>query len=374
MNNHIDEIKKILDKFDYVGVSLLHTDGSRIDYNESFGYKDLDALSEITPNTIFRVASISKVIVCLACLKLYEQGLVDLTNDISEYLGYKIRNPYYPKTAITLEMLMTQTSSISDAGFNNKGYDGVNTHLYEVSLKRMLIDPSYEHYNKDTYLNSKPGSTWCYSNFGCGIMACIVELVSGMLFTDYVKQVILDPLNIDGGFRITDIASKNYISSLYKYDKGFHLTCNLESFMKNQYPRFSLGDNFRGPAGGLFISILDLSKIIQLLMNKGVYNSIHLFEESTIKEMEKVHWKGISNDPEYKAKGLQLLLLDGYSKYTLKGHFGCAYGLRSFMLYNDSHGYIMICNGANYLEGYNLSCEFNDLLLKKLVDVFEEKE
>ena len=129
------------------------------------------------------------------------------------------------------------------------------------------------------------------------------------------------------------------------------------------FPKYPIGDNFRGPAGGLFISPKDLSKIMIMMMNKGVYNGMRLYKEETISEMEKLHYDKYIYDRQYKGKGLQLCHLPFFTKEPLYGHFGYAYGLRSFMFYNRENGYIFMCSGSNYqMTDINISTMLKDVL------------
>ncbi len=327
-----------------IGISALICDKKQIIDTYYFGKRSLEENLETTPDTIYRIASISKVVVAIGALMLYDEGRLDIYQDISNYLGYKVRNPYFPDDIITIEMLMTQTSSINDGADHKLGYDGVNGPRFYVELKRLLTDPTYEYYTSKTFLKMHPGSTFCYSNFGCGILACIIEKVSGMYFTDFIKERLLDPLHLDAGFRSDDIKKIDKIASLY--DENI-LQRDANMFLKNVFPRYPLGDNFRGPAGGLFISAQDLSKITRMLMNKGVYEGKRYLKEETILNMEKIHWKTLYPDGLYTQKGLQLLILDDYGP-RLYGHTGSAYGLKSFMFFNDEYGYIFLCNGSNF--------------------------
>lgn len=344
-----EQIENLMNKYNYVGVATMIVDNNNI-YTSCNGYSDLDKKTTITEDSIFRIASISKVIIALGIMKLYEEHKVDIKEDISVYLGYKVRNPHFPDAKITLEMLMTQTSSISDGADNVKGYDGVNGPKMEIKLRDLLTNPKFEYYLDKTFNNVLPGSTFEYSNFGCGILACIIEKVSGVYFSDYIRDKILLPLDIDGSYRISDIVHRDRVVTLYDYDEKenkFILSRNLDMFLKYEFPRYSLGDNFRMPAGGLFISLNDLSKIMKMMMDYGVYKNVRIFQPSTIEFMKEVHWHGTSDDPQYKKKGLQLLILEGYGE-PLYGHFGNAYGLRSYMLFGQTRGYIFLCNGANF--------------------------
>lgn len=347
--NYKKQYEELINKYKYVGVASMVRDGNKV-YTSCNGYSDLSKLNKITEDSIFRIASISKVIVALGIMKLYEEHKIDIKEDISTYLGYKVRNPYFPNVKITLEMLMTQTSSISDGADEVKGYDGVNGPKIDIKLKDLLTNPDFEYYLDRTFNKVMPGSTFEYSNFGCGILACIIEKVSGMYFSDYIREKILLPLDIDGSYRISDIVHKDRVVALYDYDENndeFVLSRNLEMFLEYEYPKYSLGDNFRMPAGGLFISLNNLGKIMKMMMDYGIYNNTRIFEPSTIEFMKEIHWQGISDDPQYRKKGLQLLILEGYGE-PLYGHFGSAYGLKSFMLFGHTRGYIFLCNGAKF--------------------------
>lgn len=341
--------KEILDKIskdnNTIGVCSLIADTKEIKDIYCYGKRSKEKNLDITPNSIFRIASVSKIIVALAALMLHDEGKMDIYEDISKYLGYLVRNPHFPNHIITTEMLMTQTSSINDGEDEVLGYDGVNGKHFYVSLERLLTDPNYEYYLDRTFMNVKPGSTFCYSNFGCGILACIVEKVSGQYFTDFIKERLLDKMNLDASFRANEIKNKDLIASLYRNDGSLAITG--ERFVETTYPKHPLGDNFRGPAGGLFISPVDLSKIMQMLMNNGTYENHTYLSKEMMKDMKDIHWKTLCPDGMYKQKGLQLMITDDY-KYRLHGHLGNAYGLRSYMLFTDNIGYIFICNGANF--------------------------
>ena len=369
-----------MNKYKYSGINALLFTKDEVLESVSLGFASLEKQTELKLDNIFRIASISKVIVGLGIMKLVEEGKIDVEEDISKYLGYLVRNPHFPEDVIKVKYVMTQTSSISDADEPVKGYDGVNGPFVHVPLQDLLTNKEYEYYTPKTYLPYKPGTYFEYSNFGCGILACIIEKVTGKYFTDYIREVLLLPLQIDGSFRAEDIINKDKIVSLYTYDNDEpNLTRDSERFVKNFFPRYPLGDNFRGPAGGLFISALDLLKIAQMMMNKGTYKGIELFKKETIELMEKEAWRGYAKgDPSYKAKGLQLNLLEtNLWPYTgalgLKGHFGFAYGVMTFMFYNKDFGMIFFTSGSNSKERKDAIREIEYNAMKELIDIYQEK-
>lgn len=351
---YLDKYNEFIKQFKMVGSNVIFLRNDFYLENECSGYQHIEKNQKTSFDTIYRIASISKVIVTIGVLKLYEKGLIDLDEDVSKYLGFTVRNPKYPNDIITTRMIMTQTSSIIDDGdFVDglyKGYDGSNCTDDYIMLEELLTPGSKRFYKG--YSDYKPGTNFIYSNLGCGILACLIERITNEYFPEYIKKELLHPLNIKSGFRLEDIEDIKNLAGHYNYDNendSFKLYRDEDSFRKVQCLKYPIGQNFRGVAGGLYITAYNLSKIMQMLMNKGIYKNIRILEEKTVIEMEQVWWSGTPTDPTYKKKGLQMIIMDQFTKDPLKGHFGNAYGLRSFMLYNKNGGLIFLCNGANFI-------------------------
>ena len=352
MISYLKGYNEFIKQFEMVGSNVVYLSHDNHFEQVSTGFSSLENNILTNSNSIYRIASISKVIVAIGVLKLVDEKMLDLDEDISNYLGFDVRNPYHPEDIITIRQLMTQTSSISDeGGFIDgiyKGYDGANSTDDFIKIFD-LLNPNSKHYYK-TFTKSKPGEDFLYSNFGCGILACIIEKVTGIYFPQYIKDVLLKPLGIYSGFRLEDLKYPENLVSHYLYENGkFVLYRDYDSFKKVQCLKYPLGENYRGVAGGLYISAYDLSKIMKMLMNKGLFENTRILKEETVVEMEKVQWRGMPLDPTYKQKGLQMIIMDEFTNKPLKGHFGNAYGLRSFMLYNELGGIIFLCNGANFI-------------------------
>ena len=371
MIKYLKEYNEFIKQFELVGSNVLFLRKDVYVETVSTGYASLENNILSHPNSIYRIASISKVIVAVGLLKLYEKGLVDLDEDISKYLGFKVRNPKYEEQKITLRMILTQTSSIIDDGICDngiyKGYDGSNCTDDFIKLEELLTKGS-KHFYKG-YSDHAPGSEFIYSNLGCGILACVCEKITNKYFPDYIIECLLNPLDIKSGFRLENISYPENLVGHYLYENNqFKLYRDYESFKKVQCLKYPLGENYRGVAGGLYISSIDLSKIMSMLMNKGIYNNIRILEEKTVKEMETVWWEGLPSDPTYRKKGLQMIILDQFTNLPLKGHFGNAYGLRSFMLYNDNGGIIFLCNGANFINDVEHMTILQEKVIKFLVE------
>lgn len=369
--NLLRDYKNFVSQFNMVGSNVVYLSKDGYLEQTNSGYSYLEGNKELHDNSIYRIASISKVIVAIGVLKLYDKGLVDLDQDISKYLGFTVRNPKFPNDKITLRMVMTQTSSIIDDGKLIdgiwKGYDGSNCTDDYIELKELLTPGSNRFYKG--YSEYKPGTNFIYSNLGCGILACICEKITNKYFPEYIKEELLHPLGIYSGFRLEDLKyPENLVGHYYFIEGNFKLNRDYDSFKRVQCLKYPLGDNFRGVAGGLYISAYDLSKIMSMLMHKGIYNDVRILKEETVVEMEKVQWEGIPTDPTYKKKGLQMIIMDEFTEKPLKGHFGNAYGLRSFMLYNENGGIIFLCNGADFITDEEHMTIVQEKIIKFLVE------
>lgn len=313
----------------------------------TFGYKDKEENDLLKEDDIFRIASISKTVLAIGAMKLKEDGKLDLDEDISNYLGFLVRNPHFPNNSITTRMLMTQTSSITD-GFDDEdlsydgsrvdGYNGVNGRVIGIPLKEMLTPSDSKYYSDLTFLKNAPGEKFVYSNFGCGILACIIEKISGMNYDLFMKKILFDKLNLDASYYPNRIKKQERIVSLYMND-GKRTG---QSFVERSYPDLPLGEAYLGPAGGLFISMKDLSKI----MCSFFVDKYKVLKDETIKEMLSINWEG--DEGEYQKKALQMIVLDGYVPFRLYGHFGSAYGLRSMMLFNPEKKCGVCFAGSGY--------------------------
>lgn len=316
-----------------VGGSLVLIKGAK-QYNEQYGYRSLINKTLVEKDTIFRVASISKMIIGMAVLKLVEDKQLDLDKDIGTILGYKIRNPKYPNMPITTRMLMLHRSSITDAMDDEElGYNGVNGSHQFVSLFDLLSNQNSAVYTNKTYSNYPPGEKYSYSNFGAGILACIIEKCSNQLFTEYVKMCFFKPLAMDAYYKASHIKEKDKISDTFT---GFTTNQTAQAFIEGTYPDFPLGNNFRGAAGGLFVSIYDLSKLMVVLMYDGMYQNVRILHKDIVDMFLNMNFFASRYHEE--------------KQIALKGFSGGAYGISAVMYFSKAKqtGICFAANGGHY--------------------------
>ncbi len=336
----------------------------------SFGKSDLDRNIPTTEDTKYRIASISKTITSIAIMQLAERNLLDLDQDISDILRYKIRNPVWPEVAITVRMLLSHTSSITDDSTYNNFLDATVKNNPIPDLKeRLTLAGSY--YSSDQFLSTMPGSYFMYSNFNFIILGTIVEKISASRFDVYCKKFIIDPLNINASFNVNDLRNMDEVSVLYRKIngawiaqtddyKGIQPTYNK---LKNYVPGTN-GGRF-GPQGGLRCSGKDLAKIFLVLMNNGTFENTTLLTPKSCNDMCSNQWtfngsNGDNYSGLFRSWGLGIhritstllndIVLPGSS--SMLGHSGDAYGLISDAYFDKKRnvGFVFIANGIG--KGY----------------------
>ncbi|MBI1773461.1 MAG: serine hydrolase, partial [Burkholderiales bacterium] len=166
-------------------LSVLAIKSGKVVYQQQFGQAYIDQQNPtnslpVDNQTLFRVASVSKMVAAIGAMCLVEQGKLDLDTDISNYLGFKLRNPHYPDVVITTRMLLSHTSSLRDDGGYNfpadvsmQGFLQTGGKNYAQGLQ--WADPA----NAKAGENFAPGLYFHYVNLNWGVLGSVMEAVSG---------------------------------------------------------------------------------------------------------------------------------------------------------------------------------------------------
>jgi len=368
------QLQQIKNTYNVVGMSVCLIKHNSIVFSEGYGLRDIGRSLPVNDSTIYRIASISKVITAMTLMKLYEQGLVNFDTDISSYLGYILRNPYYPNDVITIRKILSHTASIRDGtGYNNFLTASYNNNP-PPALQSLLV-PGGSYYTADMFSSSKsPAENYfTYANINYGLIATLVEKISGVRFDLFCLNNIFIPLTVTTSFVINDLPNINNVAVLYRKISGNWIpqADNYNGVMPppRNLTGYIIGSNavIFSPQGGLRISGNDLSVIMRTLYNGGIFNGTRILNDSTVNLMLNPEWiyNGSNGNNYYgifNTYGLgthrttDLLITD-----TLYGHPGEAYGLISDMYFSryKNYGIIFITNGGqwgngNYSGWYNI--------------------
>jgi CubicO group peptidase (beta-lactamase class C family) len=270
------ELDKIVDsefkRLQMPGLACLAVKNDSIVYLGFRGYANKNEKKSFARQTRMLIASTSKTVTLTAIMQLYEKGLIGLDNDINQYLPFQVRNPDYSEIPITVRMLLTHTSSISDEGYLPSVYYLFGYVDYPQSL--MSFEQNYlttagGNYTKKNFSVNKPGSVYDYSNVGAGLIACLVEYVTNTSFNDYCKVNIFEPLGMNSTTWLFSETPQNEIAIPYA-DNNF--TNPTKPFYT--YPTY--------PDGHLITTIEDLSKFMRAYIMFGKYNGFQMLKSQTI--------------------------------------------------------------------------------------------
>ena len=277
-------IQAVLEEFKAVGVSAAVVKDGKIVYNKSFGYKDWENKIPLANDDVMRIASISKSFTATSLLQFVDQGVISLDDDISDLIGFTIRNPHHPDTPITLRMVLSHTASIRD----KEDYftlDHLNPAVYGNCV--------------ESYFEYKPGEGYCYSNMGLNLAGAILEKVSGVRFDQYVKENVINRLGLYGGHNVDSLDATKF-ARLYNFRDGEFVesTGAYRSFAEDM-PNYVMGYSAPrfSPTGGVKISAHDLAIYMMMHMNYGEYNGVRLISEQSSKLMQTPVWM-IQNEGE----------------------------------------------------------------------------
>lgn len=152
-------------------------------WTKGFGFADLENQVPATPETLFRMASVTKPMTAVGIVKLAEEGKLNLDDEVQKYV------PYFPKKKwpVTIRHLLGHLSGIS----HYRDYDA-ELHLKTHHNTRQAIDIF-----KDWKLEAEPGTRFIYSSYGYNLLGAIIEGASGQSFGQYMTENIWKPLGMN---------------------------------------------------------------------------------------------------------------------------------------------------------------------------------
>ena len=256
------------------------------------GLADKATGRKVSADDPVRIASISKLVTTLGVMRLAEAGKLDLDADASDLLGWRLRNPAFPQTPITLRLLLSHRSSLTDAaGYWQTPLGG--------ELRDILRDPRAW----DT--KHAPGRYFRYTNLNSPLVAQIMERATGERFDQLMQRVVLQPLGIDACFNWALCSDATAARAVVLYDADGKPVKDDNHGRKPDCPvmpasdgscdlsQWHAGENgaLFSPQGGLRISANGLARIGQLLLDDGRIDGRRLLKASSIQAMATPAWQ-----------------------------------------------------------------------------------
>jgi len=383
-------------------LSVVAIRAGRIAYEGQFGRRRIGngSAPDLPANrdTLYRIASVSKLMTTLGLLRLADERALDLDADVARYLGFSVRNPYFPERVISLRHLLTHTSSLrDDAGYSFPA----GTALQD------LVTPGAPLYGEGKMwaVKTAPGDYFTYCNLGWGLIGTLMERVSGERFDRLMRRLLLQPLGLVAGYNPAELGSAAVanLATLYRkrtvdtevWDAAGPWIAQADD-VGNKPPaappgieRYVIGENATpfSPTGGLRMSARAMATVMLMLMQGGLHEGKRILQAATLARMFARQWTadgtgangdtlhglftgwGLGNAQFPDQPGRRLV----EGGFDAVGHLGDAYGLRSVFAADlkRGNGMIVLVGGSaadpDRLPGsYSALARFEERILTSL--------
>ncbi len=288
----------------------------------AYGKRRLHPDTPATEDTLYRVASVSKLVCAFPVMTLAGQGILSLDGDISDWLGYTVRNPSHPATPITPRQLMTHTAGLLDA----PQYDGPGI-AGKLTLREMLTGDGA----RLNFAPTAPGTHFRYSNFGAGTMGSVIEAVTGQPFDEAVRQTLFAPLGITASFAPQTLGDqKTRLSSGYAVRplRAPRLQYDAPVIAAQTAPVCDPERNFMAAPGRLNIAVPDAATLLRLLLSDGAVDGVRILSPGSIAEM--LAMQDGHGSVTRAGRGLGVAFAPRvFGRRLCVGHQGVAYGMNA---------------------------------------------
>ena len=279
----------------------------------SNGLARWDRDHSITPQNIFSIASMTKVLTSVAALQLVEQKKITLDQPLDQHLPEMSKmlilnqdnQVIEPQNSITLRHLLTHT-----AGF---GYWFTSPQLGNWNQLKAEINWR-ENYQPRLF---ESGTSFMYGT-NLDWVGRLIEKISGIDLEQYFRQYISGPLGMDSTwYNVPDELEHLVVATSYRNsDTG--------TVIKNEYQKMSPSQDFNG-GGGLASSAEDYGRFLACMLNRGTVNNVKLLEESTfdllnspqLNNFKTTHRYVEVTDVDTKSRGDKDYFFDSHDNWTL---------------------------------------------------------
>jgi CubicO group peptidase (beta-lactamase class C family) len=338
LSEKLSEIERVMEKLYNQGrvrglAAGIHYEGIDV-LKTVFGMADADMDEPVSPDTVFRVGSISKTMTAIGVMQLWEQGKFQLDDPVNDHLkSFKIETKAKSSPPITIKHLLTHTSGL---GLTRNLTDTFSSHL-NLGRKHDVRPPTLaEYYNGKLIAPRRAGEDWFYSNHGYAALGQLVEDVSGQPFADYMVQHVFEPL----GMHCTD------------YRRTKRIRDKLAIGYKVKRGRFKPVEDLEiipAGAGSVYSNLDDMMRYLEALIGYGENKYGRVLRAETVKLMYSPQF---FKHPSLVSMGLGFIL-DPVGPHRAVMHNGGWPGFSSSMWFVPElrYGIIMFSNVLNdYLD------------------------
>jgi CubicO group peptidase (beta-lactamase class C family) len=304
-------MKRYVDEGRIPGVVTLVARGGRVAHLEAVGHADREAKVPMKPDTIFRIASMSKAVTSVAALMLVEEGRLALTDPVSRHIpSFKKTTVFVApptgavtgtplsvvpaKREITVRDLLTHTSGMSYGwGPAEPQYKAANVLGWYFADKAEPISTTIDRLAALPF-DAQPGEKYVYG-FNTDVLGVVVEKASGQTLDEFFRTRIFEPLGMTDTHFYLPPAKKNRLAAVYSAKEGAPLErapdegTGQGAYVEGPRQAFSGG-------AGLLSTARDYARLLQALLNGGELDGARILSPKTIELMTSNHVGSLYNE------------------------------------------------------------------------------
>jgi CubicO group peptidase (beta-lactamase class C family) len=326
-SSHMEEAK-------IIGLQVASIGDGELVWRGSYGVKEYGTTEAINDSTLFMMASCSKPVTSLGIMKLYDQGKLDLDDDINDYLPFRISHPNFPDEKITFRMLLAHTSSLRD---NWEVYDslytlpeGGDSPMELQSFVRDYFSEGGEFYSpSENFATEKPGQSFSYCNMGYSLLGALLEQISGKSFGQYMQEEIFRPLGMNHSYWFLKEIPHDNLAHPHE------IAPEKEPEVLNHYGFASF------PDGQLRTTATDYAQVLKLMVNRGMVNGAPFLSEETIDAYLEIQYPEVAkhqaitwNYNEFNAFSYILIMPRYLFTRKLPAHSGYDPGVETYVVFD----------------------------------------
>ena len=256
----------------------------RIAYAEAIGFRDKALGAPMTHDAIFRIASMTKPLVSVATMQLYEEGRLLLSDPVAKYLpALGARHVGVERVPAAREMtiqdLLRHTSGLT---YGNRGETAVHK-AYPSSggtAARELTGTEFIERLAQAPLLHQPGTTWEYG-FSTDVLGRVVEVAAGKTLGQVLAERIFQPLRmVDSGFVVPKEKQARIAQGL---------ATDPETHKPVRFPDVTVAPKFECGGGCAVSTAADYVRFAQMLLNRGILDGVRVLGPKTIDYMIADH-------------------------------------------------------------------------------------
>lgn len=276
----------------------------KIAYWQNVGTADREADRAMADDAIFRIYSMTKPIVSVALMILYEEGKFSLKDEVKQHLpelgGLKVweaGKAVEPDREMTVQDLMRHTSGMTYGLFGDSRVDKMYNDAGVLSGNKTVAE-FVEKLSK-LPLKHQPGTRWDYS-VSVDVQGRLIEVLSGMDLAAYMSERVFQPLDMrDTAFRMTEERSDRF-AQVYKKTEDEQ---GIEPANDGRTNRYYEESQWYSGGGGLVSTTRDYLRFCQMLLNGGILDGTRILSRKTVELMTIDHTGSISSASSILAAG-----------------------------------------------------------------------